>query len=44
VRWNSEAGRVSGTIITIHARDFPAHLRAPPEDAVGAWRETYLKI
>ena len=22
VRWNSEAGRVSGTIIAIHTRDF----------------------
>ena len=23
VRWNSEAGRVSGTIIAIHTADFP---------------------
>ena len=23
VRWNSEAGRVTGTIVRVHMRDFP---------------------
>ena len=31
VSWNSEAGRVSGTIVAIHTQDFPykGHQRAP---------------
>ena len=35
VRWNSEAGRVSGTIVAIHVRDFDykGHRRhASPDD------------
>lgn len=34
VSWNSEAGRVSGTIIAVHVRDFDykghTHRTAPP--------------
>ena len=34
VSWNSEAGRVSGTIIAIHTRDFDykGHTRRASED------------
>ena len=34
VRWNSEAGRVSGTIIAIHTRDFDykGHVHRASED------------
>jgi hypothetical protein len=34
VRWNSEAGRVSGTIIAVHTRDFDykGHMHRASED------------
>jgi hypothetical protein len=34
VRWNSEAGRVSGTIVAIHTRDFDykGHIRHASKD------------
>ena len=34
VRWNSEAGRVSGTIIRVHTRDtdYKGHTRHASED------------
>ena len=34
VRWNSEAGRVSGTIIAVHTKDFDykGHVRRASKD------------